>query len=427
MMKMYVMELIQVLSQELCHRVDLGVALPINGKNPQTYQGHGRILQAQTRKIYPFQQLFLKRLIIDGELLTLQIRRILFSLTTRQKHSKHYLQLVFQELQRALFQSAQVLTLPLLALELSALLQGLPASFLWLQSTLTPLVADWTGVNLQALDLKGLAQKFLGEWQQSSDIMGYLFGQLTQSGLAIFGSLMTVALTPVVAFYLMRDWDQLLARLDQLIPRPQISVVRQLTAAGDEMLAAFIRGQFLVMILLGIFYAVGLGLVGLDMALIIGLVAGLASIVPYLGFILGLLLATIAAAYQFQDWIHPVYVLTVFVLGQILEGSLLTPWLVGDRIGLHPVAVIFAVLAGGQLFGFIGVLLALPVAAVLMVLVRYWLGRYLASGFYLGDVVAATCDQSEEEAALDTPLAATIESEAIDPDMPYPTTDESRF
>jgi len=122
-----------------------------------------------------------------------------------------------------------------------------------------------------------------------------------------------------------------------------------------------------------------------------------------------------------------VYVLTVFVLGQILEGSLLTPWLVGDRIGLHPVAVIFAVLAGGQLFGFIGVLLALPVAAVLMVLVRYWLGRYLASGFYLGDVVAATCDQSEEEAALDTPLAATIESEAIDPDMPYPTTDESRF
>jgi predicted PurR-regulated permease PerM len=320
-----------------------------------------------------------------------------------------------------------MLFLPLLALELSALLQGLPASFLWLQSTLGPLIKDWTGVNLQALDLKGLAQNFLGEWQQSSDIMGYLLGQLTQSGLAIFGSLMTIALTPVVAFYLMRDWDQLLARLDQLIPRPQISVVRQLTAAGDEMLAAFIRGQFLVMILLGIFYAVGLGLVGLDMALIIGLVAGLASIVPYLGFILGLLLATIAAAYQFQDWIHPVYVLTVFVLGQILEGSLLTPWLVGDRIGLHPVAVIFAVLAGGQLFGFIGVLLALPVAAVLMVLVRYWLGRYLASGFYLGDVVAATCDQSEEEAALDTPLAATIESEAIDPDMPYPTTDESRF
>jgi predicted PurR-regulated permease PerM len=321
--------------------------------------------------------------------------------------------------------TALMLFLPLLALELSELLQGLPASFLWLQSTLTPLVADWTGVNLQALDLKGLAQKFLGEWQQSSDIMGYLFGQLTQSGLAIFGSLMTVALTPVVAFYLMRDWDQLLARLDQLIPRSQINVVRQLTAAGDEMLAAFIRGQFLVMILLGIFYAVGLGLVGLDMALIIGLVAGLASIVPYLGFILGLLLATIAAAYQFQDWVHPVYVLTVFVLGQILEGSLLTPWLVGDRIGLHPVAVIFAVLAGGQLFGFIGVLLALPVAAVLMVLVRYWLVRYLSSGFYLGDVDAATCDQSEGDAALDALPAEAVTSEHFDPDPPEPTVDES--
>jgi predicted PurR-regulated permease PerM len=224
---------------------------------------------------------------------------------------------------------------------------------------------------------------------------------------------------------LMRDWDHLLTRLDQLIPRPQINVVRQLTAAGDEMLAAFIRGQFLVMILLGIFYAVGLGLVGLDMALIIGLIAGLASIVPYLGFILGLLMATIAAAYQFQDWVHPVYVLTVFILGQILEGSLLTPWLVGDRIGLHPVAVIFAVLAGGQLFGFIGVLLALPVAAVLMVLVRYWLGRYLASGFYLGDAVPATCDLSEEDAALDTPPAATIESETIDPDMVSEATDAS--
>ena len=118
----------------------------------------------------------------------------------------------------AVMLTALMLLLPLLALELSELLQGLPASFLWLQSTLGPLVADWTGVNLQAVDLKGLAQKFLGEWQQSSDIMGYLLGQLTQSGLAIFGSLMTVALTPVVAFYLMRDWDHLLTPLRSIDP-----------------------------------------------------------------------------------------------------------------------------------------------------------------------------------------------------------------
>ena len=319
--------------------------------------------------------------------------------------------------------TALMLFLPLLALELSRLLQGLPASFVWLQSALAPLVSDWTGVNLHALDLKGLAQNFLGEWQQSSDVMGYLLSQLTQSGLAIFGSLMTIALTPVVAFYLMRDWDQLVARLDQLIPRPQISVIRQLTAAGDEMLAAFIRGQLLVMILLGIFYAVGLGLVGLDMALIIGLVAGLASIVPYLGFILGLLLAAIAAAYQFQDWVHPVYVLTVFVLGQILEGSLLTPWLVGDRIGLHPVAVIFAVLAGGQLFGFIGVLLALPVAAVLMVLVRYWMGRYLASAFYLGDREAAVCQAPQDDSLASDPVVVTTPGD-VDADEPAFRADE---
>ena len=119
--------------------------------------------------------------------------------------------------------------------------------------------------------------------------------------------------------------------------------------------------------------------------------------------------------------------LTVFVLGQILEGSLLTPWLVGDRIGLHPVAVIFAVLAGGQLFGFIGVLLALPVAAVLMVLVRYWLGRYLASGFYQGDAGAATCTPAEQAAALDMPTAEPVESTAFEVDGSAPTTDESNL
>ncbi|MGB1189749.1 MAG: AI-2E family transporter, partial [Pseudomonadales bacterium] len=190
------------------------------------------------------------------------------------------------------------------------------------------------------------------------------------------------ALTPVVAFYLMRDWDVLVAQIDRLIPTASLSVVRRLCKDGDEMLAAFIRGQFLVMILLGVFYAIGLSFVGIEMAIVIGLVAGLASIVPYLGFVIGLLLAVIAAAYQFQDWMHPGYVLVVFVIGQVLEGSLLTPWLVGDRIGLHPVAVIFAVLAGGQLFGFIGILLALPVAALLMVLVRYGVAVYLQSSFF---------------------------------------------
>lgn len=275
-----------------------------------------------------------------------------------------------------------MLVVPLVSKELGELMLNLPAALIWLQATVAPLISDWTGLDPLTLDFKLLAQNFLGEWQQSSDLLGYLLGHISASGMAFFGSLMTIALTPVVAFYLMRDWDVLVAQIDRLIPTASLNVVRSLCKDGDEMLAAFIRGQFLVMILLGVFYAIGLTFVGIEMAIVIGLVAGLASIVPYLGFVIGLLLAAIAAAYQFQDWIHPAYVLVVFIIGQVLEGSFLTPWLVGDRIGLHPVAVIFAVLAGGQLFGFIGILLALPVAAVLMVLVRYGVAVYLQSSFF---------------------------------------------
>ncbi|MGB2391351.1 MAG: AI-2E family transporter, partial [Pseudomonadales bacterium] len=275
-----------------------------------------------------------------------------------------------------------MLVVPLVSRELSELMRNLPAALIWLQATAAPMIAEWTGLDPLTLDLKSVAQNFLGEWQQSGDLLGYMVGHISASGMALFGGLMTVALTPVVAFYLMRDWDVLVAQIDRLIPTASLSVVRRLCKDGDEMLAAFIRGQFLVMILLGVFYAIGLSFVGIEMAIVIGLVAGLASIVPYLGFVIGLLLAVIAAAYQFQDWMHPGYVLVVFVIGQVLEGSLLTPWLVGDRIGLHPVAVIFAVLAGGQLFGFIGILLALPVAALLMVLVRYGVAVYLQSSFF---------------------------------------------
>ncbi|MGB1616887.1 MAG: AI-2E family transporter, partial [Pseudomonadales bacterium] len=224
-----------------------------------------------------------------------------------------------------------MLVVPLVSRELSELMRNLPAALIWLQATAAPMIAEWTGLDPLTLDLKSVAQNFLGEWQQSGDLLGYMVGHISASGMALFGGLMTVALTPVVAFYLMRDWDVLVAQIDRLIPTASLSVVRRLCKDGDEMLAAFIRGQFLVMILLGVFYAIGLSFVGIEMAIVIGLVAGLASIVPYLGFVIGLLLAVIAAAYQFQDWMHPGYVLVVFVIGQVLEGSLLTPWLVGDR------------------------------------------------------------------------------------------------
>jgi predicted PurR-regulated permease PerM len=174
----------------------------------------------------------------------------------------------------------------------------------------------------------------------------------------------------------------MMARLRELLPRPLEPTISAFARESDEVLAAFLRGQLSVMIALGAVYTAGLMLVGLDLAVLIGLLAGLVSFVPYLGIIVGGGAALIAAAVQFQDWFHPAMVLLVFVVGQALEGFVLTPWLVGDRVGLHPVAVIFAILAGGQLFGFLGVLLALPVAAVLMVALRHAHGRYLASALY---------------------------------------------
>ena len=190
------------------------------------------------------------------------------------------------------------------------------------------------------------------------------------------------SVSPTVAALVLRDWDELVAGIRGLIPRDSEAAVSALFAEIDEVLGAFIRGQLLVMVALGLLYATGLWLIGLDLAFIIGVGAGLLSVVPYLGTFVGLAAALIAAVFQFQDILHPVLVLLVFGGGQALEGMVLTPKLVGDRIGLHPVAVIFAVLAGGQLFGFLGVLLALPCAAALNVLVRHLGERYRRSELY---------------------------------------------
>jgi predicted PurR-regulated permease PerM len=186
----------------------------------------------------------------------------------------------------------------------------------------------------------------------------------------------------VVTFYLLKDWEKMLAGIQQLFPRSVESLWVRFFTECNEVLGAFFRGQLLVMLGLSIYYTIGLRWIGLDLALLIGLCIGLVSVVPYLGFIVGLVLALLTTALQFHDVWHLLYVLMVFAFGSILENVILAPWLVGDRIGLHPVAVIFAVLAGGQLFGFTGVLLALPSAAVIMVLVRYITERYMQSVIY---------------------------------------------
>ena len=180
----------------------------------------------------------------------------------------------------------------------------------------------------------------------------------------------------------MRDWDVLVAKVHDLLPRRVADTASKLAGEVDTVLSAFVRGQFYVMLALGCIYSIGLWITGLDLALLIGMLAGLVSFVPYLGSIVGIVMACIAAMVQFHELISLVPVVIVFMVGQALEGMVLTPMLVGDKIGLHPVAVMFAVMAGGQLFGFLGILLALPVASVIMVLLRHVHDLYRYSDFY---------------------------------------------
>ena len=223
-----------------------------------------------------------------------------------------------------------------------------------------------------------------------------VLSNVTQSSFAFLNAVGMIGLTPVVAFYLMRDWDDIVQRIHEMVPRDVEPVFVRLVGECDEVLGAFLRGQLLIMFLLGCIYAVGLYFVGLELAILIGMLAGLASIVPYLGFVVGIIAATLAALFQFQDPLYLGYVAIVFGIGQVMEGWVLTPWLVGDKIGLHPVAVIFAVLAGGQLFGFVGILLALPVAAVIMVFVRYLHDSYIRSEYYGSSEEAAAAAREGE-------------------------------
>jgi|TARA_R110002072_G_scaffold2689_7_gene21809 predicted PurR-regulated permease PerM len=236
------------------------------------------------------------------------------------------------------------------------------------------------------------------------DVAAVTVGNMARGGIAVVNLLSLIVLTPVVSFFLLRDWDKVMARLDRLLPRDHAPVIRQLGRESDEILAAYVRGVGLVCLMLGVFYAVGLTLVGLKSGLLIGLIAGLLSFVPFVGAIGGGALAIGMALFQFDSITPVVVVAAIFALGQIAEGNFLTPKLVGDKVGLHPVLVIFALLAGGTLFGFTGVLLALPIFAVIGVLVRFSLSRYLASPLYQG-----------RAAPLPEPPAETLATETAAP------------
>ena len=227
-----------------------------------------------------------------------------------------------------------------------------------------------------------LQQTLAKHWRDAGGVLTQVWQSISGSGLALLGWLANLFLIPVLTFYLLRDWDHLVAGIHALLPRRSAPTVARLAREADRVLGSFLRGQLTVMFALGVIYTTGLWLVGLDLALLIGMLAGLVSFVPYLGLVVGILVAGLAAVLQFQGWEPLPWVILVFVAGQLVEGSVLTPRLVGGQIGLHPVAVIFAVMAGGKLYGFFGILLALPVAAVAMVLVRYVLQNYRASRLY---------------------------------------------
>jgi len=214
--------------------------------------------------------------------------------------------------------------------------------------------------------------------------IGKLLTRLWGGGVALLNLLSLLVITPIVMFYLLRDWDNIIRTIDDWLPRRQAPLVRANVAEINKVMSGFLRGQFSVCVLLGIFYALGLTLVGLDFGLIIGFLTGLISFVPYFGMLTGFAIGLGVAIAQFSEWQSIAMVAGVFVIGQFLEGNFITPKLVGDRIGLHPAWLIFALLAGGALFGFTGILLAVPIAAVIGVLGRFSIQQYKLSTAYLG-------------------------------------------
>ena len=243
---------------------------------------------------------------------------------------------------------APLILIPVLESQISTLVDKLPVYIGWLRERVMPFLVERLGVDPAMFSTDQIVAMLKSHWQQAGGVAATVIAQVSQSGMAIIGWIMNLLLIPVVTFYFLRDWDLMILRVRELLPRTVESRVVELARQSDEVLSAFLRGQILVMVALGLIYSIGLWMAGLKLAFLIGMGAGLLSFVPYLGGILGVGGAVIAALVEHRDLIHVVYVLIVFGIGQTLEGFVLTPWLVGDRIGLHPVAVIFAILAGGQ-------------------------------------------------------------------------------
>jgi predicted PurR-regulated permease PerM len=298
---------------------------------------------------------------------------------------------------------ALVVLVPLVEAQIVTLFESLPHYRDWFVGTVLPWLEHRTGLELLAwLDPERLFQLVRAHWEQAGGAAATMLGYLSRSGFALLGWIANIVLLPVLTFFFLRDWDLFVGRVAALVPRDHADTVSRLSQESSAVLGAFLRGQLLVMLVLGVLYGIGLSLVGLNLGILIGIVAGVLTFVPYLGPATVILLGGIAALVQYGDWQHLLGVLAVFSVGQVIESYWLTPKLVGDRIGLHPVAVIFAVLAGGQLFGFLGMLLALPVAAIANVLLRYAHERYTHSRLYAGDRAPILLDEFVEPPPVDS-------------------------
>lgn len=261
--------------------------------------------------------------------------------------------------------------IPLINKQLLLLSEILPEIISWLQNN----VMSWITEFIDITSFKPSVSSTLSK-------TGWLFSTVIYSGYALVAFAASFILTIVITFYLLCDWDKILLGLRHLLPRPIESTVIKLVKECDNVLSAFFRGQLLVMLALAIIYGVGLSLIGLKVGFILGIIGGALSVVPFLGSIFVVVSGSIAALVQWGVWESLLWVWGVFIIGQVMESYFLTPYLIGERIGLHPLAVIFAMMTGGALFGFFGILLALPVAAVLMVLLRFMNKKYRASKLY---------------------------------------------
>lgn len=294
--------------------------------------------------------------------------------------------------------------IPLVWKQLIIARDSIPVGINWINSTFLPWVSATFNIEEMEIDTTHMSSIVMDYVQTnySADSIQAMLLRVAQSGLNFIQMGGTVVLIPIIAFYFLLDWQRMLDSLRRLIPRPYEQSTLAVVQECHSVLGAFVKGQFLVMILLGVVYATGLQLIGLEVGLIIGMIAGLASIIPYLGFAVGIVAAILATFLQFGiDWMQVVLVLVVFMIGQAVEGYILQPFLLGDKIGLSPVAVVFAVLAGAQLAGFMGMLIALPVAAVIVVLLRH-LRDYYEKSYLYGQPVVVSEDAMSGDISIDT-------------------------